>query len=1225
WVEYTDTWDIDYPPVFGTFDAYLKQLTPGNTIDITVPDDDPTEITVSDLDYPAPAPTTQDIDFDNWGTTSVPDPATLGVPLLNALIMKRHVDLSVASETVDWDGDGADDTVETSGGVEVTLMASPAADTAAPIDTYGIGLVNVTGSLEILATLSTPAAGWADMYHGSFPIRGAGLVRMATLWVAPAPYDFRIDDFSLPLGGQGLANMDDDANPEVLQLEYVTGVGTPWQELLVLTLTGATWADAWDPAREPELILEQPTTATFGVTDPIAPADPGAQIVDMDIPAGFVTNDPITTSGPTIPVDAVDETINVLDALSGIWIEREVKMNFTSNNLLNATVFYAKFCVQDADMQIQHPEVGDKLVEAPVSINLKTGGDRAYYLTKNLLTTDNGGCTNEPHKYRGYLPQFSTFARFPNGTEWTSLRWYAIGFDWIPDDGDGVYEPDVDGNDIPDWFDVRGLDSFWEKFGEDVWLYDELAYLPEDARNYEDIPEGPNLRDVASPRWIGDEDVKESNYFNGNWSMMVADVEYANTLTLKDDKDYTGFDVVVKWKGGARNNYPGVEKIVDTIRVKNPYAIALLFDYEVNEDIFGQWVLPNVELANNKWLVKVHSASSIEITYDLIYDLDGDGNIGEAGEVISHTETLTDVKDVTLEIIGAYYVYMYGDDPTLGTVDLDFDPYWDYMIMNIIENTTDPWVDYANVTDIKINDAIVTLKLHDVQYDFYVYNTEDAAVGTVDVNADGSVEYTGLYDIGAYYGPMEIEVFPGQPGSGTYRVLISGYDYYWYADSYDGYIEFDDFTSPILITFPIDNMELYMEQYEDAELDTVDVSGDEISLAGRLGPNPNTGLKLNHRSFDASEWVNAIVGITALKLPISMITYIDEYYHRFDYMPLWSQNATIEAYRGFIDWDNVAGFVGTPSWDLGTLVTDFTGTAYVGPVEELGYVESFVVPLPDYDKDEGPMIPAILGNDDYEFGGYDDFALTATGIVYITANVHDIDFYVVDNLGNPAPSGDTEVRLILPNGEEVARTPAPPELADELIGSLAWSYKWFGEGHVVYFQLPGAEGPYGVRVLYHGTEVYFDRDEIDVLYKTEFIDLVVKIFKIKLIFMDCQGNLIPDLWFKYTLPNGHTDWDHTTDEGEYDFPYISGGIITIHAAWWKGVEVPLMKAMHPNGTELPLTADGELKLNIEEGIDAPIIIKIPIKDIIFYTYNFEGDYKIPRLNITLTWVGTPKP
>jgi len=416
-------------------------------------------------------------------------------------------------------------------------------------------------------------------------------------------------------------------------------------------------------------------------------------------------------------------------------------------------------------------------------------------------------------------------------------------------------------------------------------------------------------------------------------------------------------------------------------------------------------------------------------------------------------------------------------------------------------------------------------------------------------------------------------------------------------------------------------------------LDVKEVAADELTLTGRFG-NETTGTKLNHFTRDITE--DPLLGIAfgdgavyELILPNSTRIESLDFNGTFAEMhlikltgPLSGLNVTYKVYRGQIYWyDETLG-----RW---IVAPGFTGTATVGPLDETSApnieMDSFVVPLPDYDKDEGPMIPAQLGNDDYEFGGYDDFALTATGIVYITANVHDISFYVTDNLGNPLPSGDTEVRLILPNGEEVTRSPAPPEMADVMPGSLAWSYKWFGEGNVTYFQLPGAEGPYGIRVLYHGTEVYYERDEVDVLYKTEFVEVVVKVFKIKLIFEDCQGNLIPDLWFKYTLPNGHTDWDHATDEGEYDFPYISGGIITIHAAWWKGVEVPLMKAMHPNGTELPLTADGELKLNVDEGIDAPIIIKIPIKDIIFYTYNFEGDYKIPRLNITLTWVGTPKP
>jgi len=99
-------------------------------------------------------------------------------------------------------------------------------------------------------------------------------------------------------------------------------------------------------------------------------------------------------------------------------------------------------------------------------------------------------------------------------------------------------------------------------------------YNPADAKNLNDIPEGPKLVDVKDPARIGDEDVLESDYFNGNWSMLVANVKYANTLTLKDDKEYTGLDILVSWKGGWQNVYPGSEQLVGELRVKNPYGIA---------------------------------------------------------------------------------------------------------------------------------------------------------------------------------------------------------------------------------------------------------------------------------------------------------------------------------------------------------------------------------------------------------------------------------------------------------------------------------------------------------------------------------------------------------------------------------------------------------------------------------------------------------------------------
>ncbi|MEM2870949.1 MAG: hypothetical protein QW217_00695 [Candidatus Caldarchaeum sp.] len=110
---------------------------------------------------------------------------------------------------------------------------------------------------------------------------------------------------------------------------------------------------------------------------------------------------------------------------------------FTRNvaDFNNNTVFYARFCVQDADLKIQHFEVGDKMVGAEVTIDLKRTGDvQPYYLSHNILTTDNGGCTDTPHKWPGYTARdklspnsdivntratwFDKMARFPNATNW---------------------------------------------------------------------------------------------------------------------------------------------------------------------------------------------------------------------------------------------------------------------------------------------------------------------------------------------------------------------------------------------------------------------------------------------------------------------------------------------------------------------------------------------------------------------------------------------------------------------------------------------------------------------------------------------------------------------------------------------------------------------------------------------------------------------------------------
>ncbi|RLF13339.1 MAG: hypothetical protein DRN06_08825, partial [Thermoprotei archaeon] len=500
---------------------------------------------------------------------------------------------------------------------------------------------------------------------------------------------------------------------------------------------------------------------------------------------------------------AMNNTVTVSATRTGIWVDSPVTANFTAvANVINATVFYAQFCTFDNDTAIKFPDynpaegryrevyakyatmdknndgdvedpgedvTGDQLIGALVAINLKTSGDTPYYMTKNLLSTNETGCTDEPHKYRGGI--YDEFARFPNAT---MGDWVWVGKDaWIG--------------------------SFREKFGDHVWLNVSLMYNPADADNEDDIPEGPNLEDVANPTRIGDEDVLKSSYFNGNWSMLVADVSYANTLTLTDDKEYDGFDVLVSWKGGWQNVYPGNEELVGEIRVKNPYGIAL---------------------ANTAWIGQPH----------------------------------------------------------FGLVN--FDP----------DDSTKKWM----------------------------------------------------------------------------------------------------------------------------------------------------------------------------------------------------------------------------TWDTPIVVIDDTVLA-----------------------------------------GFN------RGRVNMTTYVYDIVFYVIDALGNPLPAAETEVDLRLPNGNFYAKTPS---IDESLTTGVYWSYVHFGEGNVTFFQLPGNKGPYGIRVLYQGIEVYYKIDEIDVLTKTTVVTIRTPVYKVKLVFYDCNDEILPQLWVKYTMPDGRSDWRQTSESGEIEFPYIPEGVLTVSRVWWKGIEVPLMSA-----------------------------------------------------------------
>ncbi|RLI44216.1 hypothetical protein DRO64_04385, partial [Candidatus Bathyarchaeota archaeon] len=544
-------------------------------------------------------------------------------------------------------------------------------------------------------------------------------------------------------------------------------------------------------------------------------------------------------------------------------------------NFINATVFYAFVCAFDNDTKIHFPKytggsggyrevyalfasmdldgdgrislpdediTGDQLINARVTINLKDNKNDTYHQTKNVLTTNATGCTDDPHKYRGGI--FDRYARFPNAT---MGDWVWVGKDaWIG--------------------------SFREKFGDYVWLNVSLMYRPGDARNKDDTPDptGSHLKDVENPPRIGDEDVLESSYYEGNWSMLVADVSYANTLTLEDDEPYDGMDILVYWTGGWRNVYPGPSDgyLVGEVRVRNPYGIAF--------------------------------------------------------------------------------------------------------------------------------------------------------------NKMG---------------------WPAQP-----------------TIAYD----------------PADNKK------------------------------PSAAM---------SRWI---------------------------------------------------------TWDT--------------PI--LRVVET---------------VPGVV---DYR-----------RGLINMTTYVYDISLRVTDKMGNILPPDKTEVQLILPDGQYYSREPS---IDESLLTGMAWSYAHFDE-NVTFFQLPGNIGPYGVRIFVQGRQVYENLDLIDVLTKTEFIIIKTPVYTIKLVFYDCENETIPQLYVYVTTPEGVSGWRQTSEHGELEFAFIPEGVLTVHKVWWKGINVTLLKAEDAGGNDLPLTEKHELEVEITDETNAPIKIWVPLKTLVFYTTNFQGDYEIPYLNITLTWIGRYKP
>jgi hypothetical protein len=454
-------------------------------------------------------------------------------------------------------------------------------------------------------------------------------------------------------------------------------------------------------------------------------------------PADPSLNPTITQGGirgvPAGPLSiALNHTVTTSTTVDGFdrggWT-LPTTFNYTNvANFNNNTVFYARFCTQDADMMVQHPQVGDKMVGAEVTLNFKTAADVPYYLAHSIHTTGLDGCIDNPHKWPGYRdPQYRFWARFPNGTEWTRRGSLNASYFFNPvDDASPVWRPG----------------GYFER------------------------------------AWGGDWRGPYSNA-GKNWSALIPEITYMKTRQLTDDPRWGGFEVLVKWKGGARNGYGGIAVLVDSLRIKNPYAIAA-----TNTTTYNGWIMPNFAVyalpdplnptnirlvTNNTVLIQIHNNASF--TLDRKYSTNGPRPM---------TGPITLMLSSNIPLV----IQLLNYDPATETFDIRVigPPNVDirvYLLGNasvdgggFINLGAGGQFDFTGVkASIKYHDAATNPNIPIITFTYSV------PAGWQDIGPDGIIESTGVpgfvVTANDETGAAEIEIWPGAPGTQTLKTLIS--------------------------------------------------------------------------------------------------------------------------------------------------------------------------------------------------------------------------------------------------------------------------------------------------------------------------------------------------------------------------------------------------------------------------------------------------------------------
>ncbi len=259
------------------------------------------------------------------------------------------------------------------------------------------------------------------------------------------------------------------------------------------------------------------------------------------------------------------------------------------------------------------------------------------------------------------------------------------------------------------------------------------------------------------------------------------------------------------------------------------------------------------------------------------------------------------------------------------------------------------------------------------------------------------------------------------------------------------------------------------------------------------------------------------------------------------------------------------------------------------------------------------------------------------GKLLVVANASDIVFAVYDNQGSLLTPPQTDIWLLRENGVPVqlawyrfydtpsagiARYVRESEFVPflQFINVSTSLFSGPPPSHIaVAYQVP-ENLMYGVIVKFEGVSVYQNEGEIPKLIKTVYKQLTVSVFKLKVVFVDCQDRPLTNTpaWVIDPILGTEVRFN-TGPDGARDF-IVPADSITFTRLYWKGVDVPLLEAILPNGTKIQAEG-GKVTIPATADIYAPIKIKVLVDDFVFKTWDFQGTTAIPRLNITIWWTG----